>query len=154
MDSRTIHVTERRRIPMDGLILGWGPVLPFPVAVVGVLVGWPALALLALHLAVLWGAAILCFLAGVRRGLSFRTEGGPRAVQIVTMIVLFLAGLLALVLPLHVAAGLLAAGYLALAVLDPVAARRGEVPLYFARLRPGQMGLAAVSLAVLALLPA
>jgi hypothetical protein len=41
----------------------------------------------------------------------------------------------------------LLAGHATLMLLDPVAARRGEAPLYFARLRPPQMGLAVASLA-------
>lgn len=45
---------------------------------------------------------------------------------------------------------LLLIGYLRLAILDPLAARRGEVPLFFHRLRPVQMLIPIV--AVLALL--
>ncbi len=40
------------------------------------------------------------------------------------------------------ALGLLIVGYVAIAVLDPIAARRGEAPLFFERLRPFQMPLA------------
>ncbi|WP_156311811.1 hypothetical protein [Methylobacterium platani] len=47
-----------------------------------------------------------------------------------------------------IAAVLLIAGFGLVAVLDPVAARRGETPLFFARLRPVQRPLAIVSLAV------
>ena len=146
---REIRVTEGPAIPWDGLIFGWVPMLPFPAAVLGVWLGGEALAALALRLAVLWGAALLLFLAGVRRGLSFRTPGGPRLSQLGMMLGLFLAGLLALLLPLAWALLLLWAGFLALLVLDPVAARREEAPLYFARLRPPQMAVPVVCLLIL-----
>ena len=46
----------------------------------------------------------------------------------------------ALALPI-VAAILLLLGYLGLEILDPIAARKLEAPLYFARLRPAQMAI-------------
>lgn len=42
---------------------------------------------------------------------------------------------------------LLILGFTGIALLDPIAARRGEAPLFFARLRPLQMPLAILSLA-------
>ena len=44
---------------------------------------------------------------------------------------------------------LLLVGFGAIAVLDPIAARRGEAPLFFARLRPVQIPIALLSLAAL-----
>lgn len=148
-EARIITVEERAAIPLDGLVLGYGPMLPFPAAVAGVLLASPTLADLASMLVVLWGAAILMFLGGVRRGLSFRTPGGPRPSQIAMMLWLFLAGLGALLAPPVLALALLTAGYASLMTLDPIAARRAEAPLYFARLRPPQMAIAAASLAAL-----
>jgi hypothetical protein len=159
-DVQTVEhrVTESRRVPALSLVLGYGATVPF---VVGAAAAWlldGGLAALAADLTVLWGGAILVFLAGVRRGLSFRTEGGPTPVQLATSLGLFALGLAALAVPrTGVALALLLAGHLALAVLDPWAARRGEAPLFFARLRPPQMfvpvaGLAAL-LAHLALKP-
>ena len=147
--ARTIIVEERPEIPLDGLVLGYGPMLPFPAAVAAALLASPTLADLALVFATLWGAAILMFLGGVRRGLSFRTPGGPRLTQIAMTLWLFLAGLGALLAPPVPALALLTAGYASLVALDPVAARREEAPLYFARLRPPQMAIAAASLAAL-----
>jgi hypothetical protein len=40
---------------------------------------------------------------------------------------------------------LLTTGYASVAILDPIAARRGEVPAHFARLRPPQMTAAIMS---------
>ncbi|WP_428390258.1 hypothetical protein [Lichenicoccus sp.] len=45
--------------------------------------------------------------------------------------------------------GLLLLGYVSIAILDPLAARRHETPAFFARLRPFQMPIAIAGLAVL-----
>ena len=152
---RRIDVVERPEVPWLSVVLGYGPMLPFAA---GALAAWRLADLWrgeAILLTVVWGAAILAFLAGVRRGLSFRTEGGPMASQIVTMFGLFVVALMSLVAIVHgsavVAVTLLLVGFLALMILDPIAARRGEAPLFFARLRPPQMAVAMVSLAALLL---
>ncbi len=147
-ERRTITVVEEARVPADGLVLGFGAVLPFPVALAVLWFADAAAGAVALAALEIYGAAILIFLGGVRRGLSFRTEGGPRAGQIGMALWLFAAGLGALALATVPALGLLLAGYASLFILDPLAARRGEAPLYFARLRPWQM---AIPVAVLAL---
>jgi hypothetical protein len=102
---------------------------------------------------VIWGGSTLSFLAGVRRGLSFRTESGPTVMQIASMFVLFVLALLSIVSAvlgkMIIAIGLLLAGYILIFILDPRAAKTGEAPLFFARLRPPQIGIAICSLAVL-----
>ena len=156
-DSRTLHVTEPRRVPWLSVVFGYGPMLP---VLAGAAAAWAgrgeAWGEGALTLTLLWACAILLFLSGVRRGLSFRTEGGARLSQIATMLGLFSLGFAALVLTMldrSVAAlVLLLLGYTAIAVLDPIAARRGEAPLYFARLRPTQIPLALLGLAALLVL--
>jgi hypothetical protein len=80
--ERRITVEERPRVPWDGALLGYAAVLPFPVAALAVWFGGPAFAEAALALVKLWGGFLLLFLAGVRRGLSFRTPGGPQPAQI------------------------------------------------------------------------
>lgn len=111
---------------------------------------WHAEAVL---LCTLWAAAILAFLAGARRGLSFRTEGGPALAQISTMFCLFTLALASLVAVVHaharLAIGCLLVGFIAVMILDPIAARAGQAPLFFARLRPPQMAIAVISLAAL-----
>ena len=145
---RHLSLTERPEIPLDGLLLGYGAMLPFPAAAALVL-AVPETEPQALPLLRLWAAAILLFLAGVRRGLSFRTEGGPRLSQIAMTLWLFGAGLLSLLLPPHPSLALQLAAYASLLALDPLAARAGEAPLYFLRLRPPQMAIPAASLALL-----
>ena len=144
------RVSEPVRTPLLSLILGYGAMVPF---VLGALAAWlvaGAARDLAVDLVIVWGGAILIFLAGVRRGLSFRTEGGPTAAQIATMFWLFGAGLAALVAPWPlVSVALLLAGYGSLPLLDREAASRGEAPPFFAHLRPWQMALPIISLAVL-----
>jgi len=137
------------RIPPLSLTLGYGPMAAFPVLALAAWLApppWPAIAIAAGQG---WGAALLVFLAGVRRGLSFLTEGGPRPAQIATMLWLFLLGGASLLTTPRIAFALLVVGYGSIALLDPTAARRGEVPAFFARLRPPQMGLALVGLVAL-----
>jgi hypothetical protein len=133
------------RTPLLSLVLGYGPALVILVAGALALMGVP----LALTLGCLWAAAILIFLAGVVRGLSFFTEGGPRPAQVVISMGRFLSGLAALLLPPSLAVPVLAAGYLSSLLYDPVAARSGAAPRYFARLRPPQMAIALGGLALL-----
>jgi len=101
--------------------------------------------------ALVWSAAILLFLSGVARGLSFFTQGGPRLTQLATMALRFGLGLAALALPLTLAWIALILGYASLAITEPPAARHGEAPRYFAHLRPIQ-ALIAVAGLVLCLL--
>lgn len=153
-DGRTLRVTEPRAVPWLSIVFGYGPMLPFAA---GALAAWgwrgAPLGQVAAALTILWGCAILLFLSGVRRGVSFRTEGGATVAQIATMIGLFSLGFAALVLATVdravPALVLLLLGFTAIAVLDPIAARRGEAPLFFARLRPVQIPIAILSLAAL-----
>ena len=94
-------------------------------------------------LAVIWGASLLAFFAGVRRGLTFSEAGGGRASELVTMLAVFGLGVLSLVLvsPVVAAIGLAGVG-----VLDAVAARRREAPGYFVVFRPPQMLAAVIAL--------
>ncbi len=80
----------------------------------------------------LYAASILLFLAGVRRGVSFRTEGGPQVSQIVTMLVLYglgLGSLFAAVMGKAVPAlAMLILGYAAIGILDPIARAPARCP--------------------------
>lgn len=152
-ETRTITVTEHSEVPLLAVVFGYGPMVPF---VVGAAAAWlwrgeTGEALLVLT--ILWGCAILLFLSGVRRGVSFRTEGGETLAQIATMLGLFGLGFLALVAAFvgrySAALILLMVGFAAIALLDPLAARRGEAPLFMARLRPLQMPIAILSLGAL-----
>ncbi|MBP0492437.1 DUF3429 domain-containing protein [Pararoseomonas indoligenes] len=105
---------------------------------------------LALRATLTWAGALLCFFSGVRRGLSFRQPGGATVVQLVATLLFFSLGILSLLSPWPLAAALLAlAGYGIMLVMDPIAARRGEAPRYFARLRPVQLLLALAGVAAL-----
>ena len=148
--ARTHRVEEPARTPTLSLVLGYGATVPF---LLGALAAW-ALAGeatdLAVDVVIIWGGAILTFLAGVRRGLSFRTEGGPTAPQLGVTVWLFGLGFAALVAPWPlVSLVMLLAGYGSLPLLDHLAARRGEVPPFFAHLRPWQMVIPLVCLIVL-----
>jgi hypothetical protein len=65
------------------------------------------------------------------------------------MLWLFVLGVGSLVSPfVVVSVGLQMVGYATMGLLDPGAARAGEVPLYFRRLRPVQMLVPIAGLAV------
>jgi hypothetical protein len=138
------------RVPVASLLLGYGPVLPFPLAAIGWLVlpyPWPGVVL---WLAVWWGGAILTFLAGVRRGLSFEGAGANIAeLALMTWLFLLGAGAIAAALAVHtplLPLTMLVFGYATIAIVDPISARRGRAPAHFERLRPPQMGVALIGL--------
>ena len=137
-----------RRIPLLSLVFGYGPVLVLPLAALAAWAGMP----LALLIGQIWGAAILIFLAGVARGLSFFTPGGTHVSQMATMILRFSLGLLALIAGPSTGFGLLILGYASIALTDPWLASWGGAPGHFARLRPPQMAVAILGLIALFLL--
>ncbi len=139
-------IDDPRRPPASSIILGYGPAL----VLVGLAVAawaWPALPWL--PLGQLWAAAILLFLSGVRRGLSFFTPGGQPPLQVAAALLLFALGLTGLLLPGWPGLLALAAGYAIILALDPLAARKHEAPRHFAALRPPQMALCLAGLALL-----
>lgn len=147
------RVEETPETPWLGLIFGSAAMVPFAI---GAVCAWvlPDSVPVA-RLTAIWGGAVLAFLAGVRRGLSFRTPNGADFAQMATMLWLFVLALAALVSPWPILSlALLIVGYASIAVLDPAAATRREAPLFFRRLRPVQMlvpviGLGAVVAALL-----
>lgn len=134
-------------VPTRSLVLGYLPIAPLVFAGLVVWFVGPNLFALAIEGAVLWSSILFFFLAGVRRGLSLFTEGGPQPAQILTVFWLFLVGIVVLVSPYStIALGMAALGFTSILVFDPRAARRGEVPGFFSALRPPQMGLAAAAM--------
>ncbi|WP_423821467.1 DUF3429 domain-containing protein [Salinisphaera sp. SPP-AMP-43] len=134
-------------IPKLSVILGYLPIAPLVIAAIGVWFVQAGGFMLLVEAAILWSAILFFFLAGVRRGLSFFTEGGPHPAQIITMFWLFGLGLVVLLSPYSgVSVAVAAIGFASIALLDPRAAFRGEVPDFFRALRPPQMGLATVSM--------
>ena len=136
------------RIPTASIVFGYGPMLPLVAAGVGVWVlpgGWPVLAV---QLAVIWGALILSFIGGVRRGFGFATPGASTSVELAAAIAYVTIAGLALVVPrAAIAVALLTAGYALAALLDRRAALSGNAPAHFARLRPPQLLVGCVGLA-------
>ncbi len=153
-ETITLPVHEPLRPPPEDWLLAYAAIVPITAGALSlfVLPGWRASLL---PLTLVWAGAIVTFLSGVRRGVSFRMPDGAHLSQLAMMMWLFLAGIGSILLTgagrFGLATALLLLAYLSLAVLDPIAARREEVPNYFAGLRPMQMGLAVVSLAVVGL---
>ena len=159
MEHASTHLSDGTedplpRPPVVSVLLAYAAMLPIVAGVAITL--WlgrarPADQALAVRLTVDWAGAVICFLAGVRRGLSFRQPGGSTLSQLGTMFWLFVLGAGSLLSPWPlVSLALQLLGYATMAVADPAAARRREAPVYFQRLRPVQMAVPIVSLAVLA----
>lgn len=139
----------RITVPTDGLLLGYGPMLPLVAAGCGAWLlphPWPAIAI---RLALIWGALILAFLGGVRRGFGFASDTASKRSEITAAILYIgLAGLSLGIARPDMALPLLAAGYALAALLDRRAALSGNAPIYFARLRPPQLLLGCAGLVV------
>ena len=136
------------RVPWTSIVFGYGPMLPLVAAGLGTWLlaePWP---LLAVQLAITWAAVILAFIAGVRRGFGFGQDRASTAVELATAAAYITLAFLALVVPRpSVALALLIVGYVLAGVLDSRAARAGNAPLHFARLRGPQLLLGSVGLA-------
>lgn len=129
-------------------MLGWAAFAPLVAGGLGV---WIAprgfLLVVALLLMDAWAGGLVCFFAGVRRGLTFSERRGASVREAASFLGLFLVGFggLALAQPLLLALGFLLAGG-----LDLAAARKREAPAYFARLRPAQAIVGALAMVSLA----
>ncbi|MFO1024182.1 MAG: DUF3429 domain-containing protein [Acetobacteraceae bacterium] len=144
-------MAARDRIPPTSLILGIGAMCPIILAAVAAWTIPERTASLAVQAACVWAGSILAFLGGARRGLSFRGYDDATWGELASSGWLFGLGLLALFLPWTVASlALLVVGYLSVGVLDPAAARSGQAPAFFARLRPMQAAIAVTGLLGLA----
>ncbi len=148
--TRERRIAEARLTPRLSVAFGYGAMAPLAAAAVVAWVFGGMVADAATEIAVAWGGALLVFLAGVRRGLSFRTPDGPRTPEMAAMLWLFVLGLGALASTnVVIGSALLLVGFASLMVIDPVAAWRGEAPPFFARLRPFQMAIPTASFAAL-----
>jgi hypothetical protein len=141
------------RIPNTSIVFGFGPMLPLAAAAIGAWTLPPPWPELAVQLAIIWGAIILAFVAGVRRGYGFGAPGASTRRAIIAMLLYFVPAGLALVCARfeapRAALALLAFGYLLVIVLDRHAARTGDAPAHFARLRGPQMLIAVLGLVAL-----
>ncbi|MBW4330629.1 DUF3429 domain-containing protein [Stakelama sp. CBK3Z-3] len=138
---------DTRATPIDSILFGYGPMLPFIAATIACMAlpaPWPGIAM---WLVTIWGAMILTFVGGVRRGFGFGDHSASTAVEIATMLLYFCTAGVALLLPWPRASLLLLAGGFAIAaILDTRAARSGDAPAHFAALRIPQFGIATLCL--------
>lgn len=146
MDIRHTEADEPRP-PAEGVLLATAAVLPI---MIGALAAWVLPEAHVVHATTSWAGAVLCFLGGVRRGLSFRQPGGPFLSELATMASIFVFGVAGLLATSPGAAlALLSIGYAEVGMTDVLAARRREAPGYLAHLRPVQIGVVLLALALL-----
>ncbi len=141
---------DPRKIPLPSIVFGYGPMLPFVAGALGVWLGPDAVRPLALWLTQVWGTIILTFVAGVRRGFAFERGRASTGIEIATMLPYVVLAGLGVLLPALWGVTALAAGFALATALDTIAARRGNAPAFFARLRPTQFPIAVVSLLAIA----
>ena len=155
MDILDQHLSNKREdiqahTPAISLFLAYVAMVPLVAGAVLAIIVTPAWTPEVVRLTAAWATAVLCFLSGVRRGLSFRQPGGPTVAQLAAMLWVFVLGAGSILVPWRTASiVLLLIGYASLAIIDPIAAEREEAPRYFARLRPVQMLLPVASLLIL-----
>lgn len=133
------------RIPPVSRVFGFGPVLPLVAAGAG---PWlvPRSGPLAIQCAIVWAAAILVFVGGVRRGVAFARPAATASALVAGALYLLLAVAALLVPQPSTALALLIVGYAAAALLDRRAALAGDAPAHLARLRPPQLLLGTAGL--------
>jgi len=140
---------SRTVVPTTSKVFGYGPMLPFFVGALGT---WcsPRLSPVAIGLTVIWGALIMAFLGGVRRGFGFGDPSASTKAEILTMIVYVTIGGMASILGsrgfMLSSVLLLAVGYILVPIADARAAKSGDAPAHFATLRPRQISIAVISL--------
>ncbi len=147
LQQTSADITKPKTIPALSLGLGFGAMAPIAATSALALSENAGLARLGRVASVVWSASILLFLAGVRRGLSFRQPGGPTSGQITSSLWYFVAGagaVSAAVLsdfrgPLRIPLLFLLGGFSTIALFDRQAAKKLEAPPFFSRLRPIQM---------------
>ena len=135
--------------PFASFVLAYAAMIPIVVGAGGVWALRDARPI-ASRLTIEWSAGVLCFLSGVRRGLSFRQPGGSTLGGVAAVLCTFVLGTGALLSrPRVPSILLLLLGFGALRSLDSEAAVEGKAPRYFSQLRPAQMTLCLASLLVL-----
>lgn len=139
-----------RRTPLISLFLAYIAMVPVAAGPVAAFLAPPHWSPLLIRLDALWCGALLCFFAGVRRGLSFRQDGGPALAQLAGMLWLFILGIATITVPQRLLALLIPLlGFVSMRSMDIAATARHEAPLYFARLRRAQLWVPIISLCAL-----
>ena len=137
---------EASRAPAASWLLGVGAMLPIvagsaSIPAAGIWTDWLT------RIVIIWEGAVLCFLGGVRRGLSFRQLGGATLGEVGASLWLFACGFASIALPWSVPSLVVSAvGYASAAIFDSAAGRRAEAPRYFSYFRPWQMLLPILSM--------
>jgi hypothetical protein len=149
--GRALGVGETAEGHLLDRVLGWGAIAPLIACAVIAWLTTGSVRAVAMSLAIIWGGAVLVFLAGVRRGLGFRAPDKARPSQTLFMLWTFALafGSMIALRPLT-SLGLLILGYAGMALAARAAGLREEVPIFSAGLRPVHMSVALLSLCAVA----
>jgi hypothetical protein len=134
----------------EGLLLGSAALAPLVLAALAAWFAPDRWVASVVTIAIVWSGALLVFFAGVRRGLTFSEIDGAALDEIVSMLWIFICGVVALLLRsalLSIPIAIL--GFVSVGVLDAKAARRRKAPLYFSIFRPVQIIVAVTALAII-----
>lgn len=124
-------------IPRSALVLGLLGLVPFALCAAGAIAPLPGLPTdRAVLFLTIYAGLILCFLGGIRWGAVLGPYGARRqardfAASILPLPVVFWA----VFQPATVSLGVFIAAYLLMALWDVLSAERGQLPLWFGRLR-------------------
>lgn len=123
-------------VPRPAWVLGLAGLLPFLGGAVASYANGADIHAFALHALTAYAAVILSFLGGVRWGAVLRDESAlARWQPLLLSVTPSLLAWSALLLPLNTGLPVLLAGLITQFVLDAQAAKRGELPDWYARLR-------------------
>ncbi len=149
--GRPVTVVDAAHASVLDQLLAWAAMTPLVLGAVAAWLTAGDIQSAAMSLVIIWGGAVLAFLAGVGRGLSFRTPGGASWSQIAMMLWTFTlaVGSMIALRPLTSLA-LLIVGFTSIGLSARILAAREQTPPFFASLRPGQMTVAVLSLCAVA----
>ncbi|MEM6463766.1 MAG: DUF3429 domain-containing protein [Pseudomonadota bacterium] len=127
-------------IPVAAKWLGGLGVIPFVVCAAATLTAPPILAAVAALALLLYGAIILSFLGGIQWGLEIARNGrdgdaGVSFVRLTVSVIPALIGWCSLLLPREYGLVLLAVAFACVLAVDLQAARTGQAPAWYPKLR-------------------
>ncbi|WP_408873422.1 hypothetical protein [Gluconobacter roseus] len=141
---------DAARTPLEGGLLGWAAIAMLGVCLIALRILPKTLTPYVRRFVQIWTGALFCFFAGVHRGASFYNPKGPQLSDPVIFLAMHFFGLGVAISPPRLSGQLAMAGTLATLAGDVHLARQNRLPRFFIRLRPPQLLIAFVLIALFA----